>query len=114
MTDATNTAPEARSKPILSQEIAFGIVHLLPLGALFTGATFFDWMVCLFLYVYRMFWITGGYHRYFAHKSYKTSRFFQFIIAFMAQTSAQREHCGGLHITVIIIVTVIRHRILTL
>jgi stearoyl-CoA desaturase (delta-9 desaturase) len=37
-----------------------------------------------------MFWITGGYHRYFAHKSYKTSRFFQFIIAFMAQTSAQK------------------------
>jgi stearoyl-CoA desaturase (delta-9 desaturase) len=37
-----------------------------------------------------MFWVTGGYHRYFAHKSYKTSRFFQFIIAFMAQTSAQK------------------------
>jgi stearoyl-CoA desaturase (delta-9 desaturase) len=37
-----------------------------------------------------MFWITGGYHRYFAHKSYKTSRWFQFIIAFMAETSAQK------------------------
>jgi len=42
------------------------------------------------LYFFRMFWITGGYHRYFAHKSYKTSRFFQFVIAFMAQTSAQK------------------------
>ena len=37
-----------------------------------------------------MFWVTGGYHRYFAHKSYKTSRWFQFVIAFMAQTSAQK------------------------
>jgi len=82
--------PEVRRKPVLKQEIAFTLIHLLPLGALWTGATLFDWMVCIFLYFFRMFWITGGYHRYFAHKSYKTSRFFQFIIAFMAQTSAQK------------------------
>jgi stearoyl-CoA desaturase (Delta-9 desaturase) len=82
--------PEVRSKPILKQEIAFAIVHLLPLGAIWTGATLFDWILCGVLYVVRMFWVTGGYHRYFAHKSYKTSRFFQFIIAFMAQTSAQK------------------------
>ena len=86
----TNIIPEVRSKPILAQEIAFLIVHLLPLVAIYTGATLFDWMVCLFFYLYRMFWITGGYHRYFAHKSYKTSRWFQFVIAFMAQTSAQK------------------------
>lgn len=82
--------PESRRKPILAQEIAFGVVHLLPLAALWTGATLFDWIVCAVLYATRMFWVTGGYHRYFAHKSYKTSRFFQFIIAFMAQTSAQK------------------------
>ncbi|MBL7874316.1 MAG: acyl-CoA desaturase, partial [Cyclobacteriaceae bacterium] len=76
--------PEVRSKPILKQEIAFALIHLAPLGALWTGATFFDWMVCIFLYFFRMFWVTGGYHRYFAHKSYKTSRWFQFVIAFMA------------------------------
>jgi len=81
---------EKRSKPILKQEIAFTIVHLLPLGALFTGATLFDWIVCGLLYVGRMFWVTGGYHRYFAHKTYKTSRWFQFLIAFFAQTSAQK------------------------
>jgi stearoyl-CoA desaturase (delta-9 desaturase) len=88
--DSATLKPEVRRKPILKQEVAFGLIHLLPLGALFTGATFFDWMVCIFLYVFRMFWITGGYHRYFAHKSYKTSRWFQFVIAFMAQTSAQK------------------------
>ncbi|HBK89328.1 MAG TPA: fatty acid desaturase, partial [Cyclobacteriaceae bacterium] len=86
----TALQPEVRNKPILAQEIAFIIVHLLPLGALYTGATWFDWLMCAFFYFYRMFWITGGYHRYFAHKSYKTSRWFQFIIAFMAQTSAQK------------------------
>jgi stearoyl-CoA desaturase (delta-9 desaturase) len=86
----TIAAPETRRKPLLKQEIAFLLVHLLPLAALFTGATFFDWMVCLALYLIRMFWVTGGYHRYFAHKSYKTSRWFQFLIAFMAQTTAQK------------------------
>ena len=79
-----------RSKPVLKTEISFIIVHLLPLMAIFTGATWFDWALCAFLYFFRMFWVTGGYHRYFSHKSYHTSRFFQFIIAFMAQTSAQK------------------------
>jgi stearoyl-CoA desaturase (delta-9 desaturase) len=37
-----------------------------------------------------MFAITGFYHRYFAHKAFKTSRFVQFIFAFMAASSAQR------------------------
>lgn len=81
---------EKRNKPILKQEIAFTLVHLIPLLAIWTGTTLFDWMVCIALYLVRMFWITGGYHRYFAHKSYKTSRWFQFVIAFMAQTSAQK------------------------
>ena len=82
--------PEVRSKPILKQEIAFAIIHLMPLAAIWTGVTFFDWMVCIFLYFFRMFWVTGGYHRYFAHRSYSTSRWFQFVIAFMSQTTAQK------------------------
>lgn len=86
----TAAEPRVLNKPKLSKEISFTIVHLLPLLAIYTGATFFDWMVCIFLYFMRMFWVTGGYHRYFAHRSYKTSRLFQFIIAFMAQTSAQK------------------------
>lgn len=41
-------------------------------------------------YALRMFFITAGYHRYFSHRSYQTSRFFQFVLAFFAQTSAQK------------------------
>ena len=89
MTNST-LSPEVRRKPVLVQELTFAAMHILPLGALFTGATRFDWMVCIFLYFFRMFWVTGGYHRYFAHKSYKTSRWFQFVIAFMSQTTAQK------------------------
>ncbi|MEX0979599.1 MAG: fatty acid desaturase, partial [Gemmatimonadota bacterium] len=40
--------------------------------------------------VVRMFAITGGFHRYFSHRSYKTGRVFQFLMAFLGQTSAQK------------------------
>jgi stearoyl-CoA desaturase (delta-9 desaturase) len=41
-------------------------------------------------YYLRMFAVTGGYHRYFSHRSYKLNRFWQFAIAFLAQTSGQK------------------------
>ena len=41
-------------------------------------------------YVVRMFGVTAGYHRYFGHRSYTLSRTGQFVMAFLAQTSAQK------------------------
>ena len=41
-------------------------------------------------YSIRMFGVTAGYHRYFSHRSYKLNRTFQFLMAFLAQTSAQK------------------------
>ena len=38
----------------------------------------------------RLFSITGGYHRYFAHRGYRTSRAFQFILAFVACSATQK------------------------
>ena len=81
---------EHRNRPSFKNEVGFGLIHLAPLFAFWTGFTLFDWIVCFSLYVIRMFFITGGYHRYFAHRSYKTSRAFQFFLAFMAQTSVQK------------------------
>ncbi len=40
-------------------------------------------------YVLRMWAITAGYHRYFAHRSFKTSRAFQFVLAFLGTTAMQ-------------------------
>jgi stearoyl-CoA desaturase (delta-9 desaturase) len=68
----------------------FFLMHLLPLGALFTGARWQDFAVCAGLYALRMFGVTGVYHRYFAHRTYKTSRVFQFLLALLAQSSAQK------------------------
>jgi stearoyl-CoA desaturase (delta-9 desaturase) len=68
----------------------FFIMHLAPLGALWTGARWQDWAACIGLYWLRMFAVTGAYHRYFSHRTYKTSRAFQFVLAFLAQTSSQK------------------------
>jgi stearoyl-CoA desaturase (delta-9 desaturase) len=40
-------------------------------------------------YVLRMWAITAGYHRYFAHRSFKTSRAFQFVLAFLGTSAME-------------------------
>lgn len=70
--------------------LPFVALHLAVFGALWTGATWVDWTVCFTLYFVRMFAVTGAYHRYFSHRTYKTSRWFQFVLAFLAQTSSQK------------------------
>jgi stearoyl-CoA desaturase (delta-9 desaturase) len=41
-------------------------------------------------YAIRMFAITGGYHRYFSHRSFRTSRLFQFLLALLGTTATQK------------------------
>ncbi len=68
----------------------FLLAHLAPLGAIWVGVRPVDLLVALLLYVVRMFAVTAGYHRYFAHRTFKTSRAFQFLLALLAQSSSQR------------------------
>lgn len=70
--------------------LPFVICHLAVLGALFAGVTTQAVVVGVVLYGVRMFFVTAGYHRYFSHRTYKTSRVGQAVLAFMAQTSAQK------------------------
>ena len=70
--------------------VPFIAVHLLPLLAFWTGTRWQDWACCVALYWVRMFGVTGVYHRYFSHRTYKTSRVFQFLLAFLAMTSSQK------------------------
>jgi stearoyl-CoA desaturase (delta-9 desaturase) len=79
-----------RNSPIWKDELVFIILQFVPLLALFTHVTGFDWWLGVALYFIRMFFITAGYHRYFSHRTFKTSRFFQFLLAFFAQTSLQK------------------------
>ena len=70
--------------------IPFALVHLACLGALWTGVSWKLAAAALASYFVRMAAVTIGYHRYFSHRAFKTSRVFQFVLAFAATTSAQK------------------------
>lgn len=52
-----------------------------------TGKTL---LLALALFLIRKFGITGGYHRYFSHRTFKTSRWFQFVLAWLGGSAAQK------------------------
>lgn len=74
-------------------------LQALPFWALHVGAAVGIWSVgfswsglalAIGLYYARMFFVTGVYHRYFSHRAYKTSRFFQFVLALLGGMSVQK------------------------
>lgn len=70
--------------------IPFIGVHLMCLFVIQVGARPRDVLVCLGLYVLRMWGITAGFHRYFSHRAFKTGRVFQFLLAFVGTLSTQK------------------------
>jgi len=74
----------------LGTSIPFVAMHI---AALLAFTVPFSWSLLALAvgsYYLRMFGVTGGYHRYFSHRSYKLNRFWQFALAFLAQTSGQK------------------------
>jgi stearoyl-CoA desaturase (Delta-9 desaturase) len=71
--------------------IPFVLLHFASFAAIWTGVTWQAVAIGVALYWLRMFAIGAGYHRYFSHRSYSTSRVFQFVLAFLAQTTAQKS-----------------------
>ena len=70
--------------------IPFILLHGMCLAVIWVGWSWTAVMVALLLYLVRMFAITGFYHRYFSHKSFKTNRFWQFIFGAVGNASVQR------------------------
>jgi stearoyl-CoA desaturase (delta-9 desaturase) len=66
-------------------------IHLAAvIGVAITGWSWRGLALVLALYLPRMFFVTAGYHRYFAHRSFKTSRWFQFVLGVGAILTGQR------------------------
>jgi len=65
-------------------------MHLACFGVFFTGVSTTALWTAGLLYLLRMFAITGFYHRYFAHRTFRTSRVTQFAFALIGASSAQR------------------------
>ena len=86
-----NASRHESSEAIFSPySVAFLLIHIGCFAAFWTGVSSGALMLGVALYGLRIFAIGAGYHRYFAHRSFKTSRIFQFGLAFLSVTSAQR------------------------
>ena len=86
----SSPAADSAERYRLVETIPFVLAHLACLAAIWTGVHTTDLIIAAGLYALRMFGVSAGYHRYFAHRSFKTSRAFAFFLGFLAQSSAQR------------------------
>lgn len=68
----------------------FTLMHLACLGVFFVGWSWPALVMMLATYLIRMFTVTGFYHRYFSHRSFKTSRAVQFIFALIGASACQQ------------------------
>jgi stearoyl-CoA desaturase (delta-9 desaturase) len=70
--------------------IPFTGMHIAVVAVFWVGWSPVAVWTAIFLYALRMFAITGFYHRYFSHKTFRTSRALQFIFAVIGASSVQR------------------------
>ena len=91
------TRPTRTTTSSIRRAIPFVIVHLVCFAAIWTGVTWTALALCVGLYWLRIFAIGAGYHRYFSHRAFATSRAFQFVLAVLAQIDDPEERAvvGG-------------------
>ena len=82
--------PLQRAESLRAFKIRAVVVHLACLGVFFVPLTPTVLWTAVALYFLRVFSWEAGSHRYFSHRSFKTSRTFQFILALLAALSGQR------------------------
>lgn len=92
-TEAKAEASKRRWPPHIGgwlKSVPFLSLHLACVAVFFTGVNTVALALCGAFYFVRMFGITAGYHRYFSHRSFKTSRFFQFVLAWLGCSAMQK------------------------
>ena len=70
--------------------LPFIAMHVACVAVLWVGVSATAVGVAVALYAVRMFAITGFYHRYFSHRTFRTSRAVQFVFALVGASSVQR------------------------
>ena len=70
--------------------LPFWGVHAACLLVIWTSWSWIAVLTCVAMYGVRMFGITAVYHRYFAHRTYKTSRPVQFLLAVLGTSAVQK------------------------
>jgi stearoyl-CoA desaturase (delta-9 desaturase) len=95
MTPTTSAVPATKHYPwhayVRPTAVAFWGVHIAAIvGVISLGFSWRGVALALGSYFIRMFVVTAAYHRYFSHRAFKTSRWFQFVLALGAQSAAQK------------------------
>jgi stearoyl-CoA desaturase (Delta-9 desaturase) len=93
--DTSAVVAPARGAPLSTYfrpaTLVFWAFHLTAVaGVIWLGWSWSGAALALGIYFVRMVFVTAGYHRYFSHRAFKTSRAFQFVLAVLAQSSAQK------------------------
>ena len=70
--------------------IPFFLLHLACAAVFFVDFSLTAVLLCVALYAVRMFGLTAGFHRYFSHRAYKTSRPVQFLMAVLGTAALQK------------------------
>jgi stearoyl-CoA desaturase (delta-9 desaturase) len=70
--------------------LPFALLHLACFAVVWVGWSPVALGVAVALYVIRMFAITAFYHRYFSHRTFKTSRAMQFLFGVLGNSAVQR------------------------
>jgi stearoyl-CoA desaturase (delta-9 desaturase) len=88
----SHVASLLRSSSLLGwfRGMAFGLMHVACFGVFLTGTNVLALSLCGVVYFLQMVGITVGYHRYFSHRTFKTSRAFQFALACLGCSASQR------------------------
>jgi len=68
----------------------FVVLHAGCLLLFWVSVSWIAIAACVAFYCLRIFAVSAGYHRYFSHRSYKTNRIFQFVLAFVACMANQK------------------------
>jgi stearoyl-CoA desaturase (delta-9 desaturase) len=68
----------------------FTAIHAACVLVIWTGTSPIALLTCGIVYVIQVFGMSAGYHRYLAHRTFETSRSFQFVLALMATLSGQQ------------------------
>ena len=74
----------------LVRSLPFIGIHLACLAVVWTGVSTTALAVGFLTLAVRMFGLTAGYHRYFCHKAFRTTRVFQFVLAWLGTSAAQK------------------------
>ncbi len=85
-----STTSPAKKRIAWGGAIPFILCHLALLAMFFTGVSTAALVTCIVLLVVRQWAVTAGYHRYFSHRTFKTGRVFQTVLALLAMSSAQK------------------------